>query len=389
MTTAIPSDLDEPIELRDDGVYAVSSYELTAALLRDQRLRPATTGVIDRLNPEWRRRRSLRMLADMILLDVPPRHGAVRAAIHERFSVSAVTGMRDRIDTLAEGLIDAADEGGRPIDFAARIARALPLAVIGEIIGIDQADRPRIARRTKTIMDTMWYAVDEFIRADAAAIQLDRYFHDKIRRSRAGESETDLITALADTVGLSDDEIVANLVFLVMAATFTTGDFLGSALVRSCREPELRRRLRDRSEVEDAIEEALRLDPPVARVVRNTAVDVDAAGTTIPAGSLIEFDLRAANRDPRQFDEPDRYRADRRAGRALSFGYGAHYCAGWALGKAEAVSVLPAFWRRFPDSRLAAEPEPEPHPFLNGFGRILVDTGRGETPNRPPNPPSS
>ncbi|HEU5129005.1 MAG TPA: cytochrome P450 [Glycomyces sp.] len=373
-TSASPS----PAARGDDGVHRVSSYASTVALLRDPRLRPATIGVIDELTPQWRRSPSLRMLAEMVLLDLPPRHGAVRALLHEQFAPPAVEGLRRRIDALTGLTLDRAAAGDRPIDFAANVARALPLAVIGELLGIDEADRPRIARRARAVMDAMWHSVADVRRADASAIFLDRYFHEHLRRTRAEGTATGLGKALSETGGLDDHAVVANLVFLVMAATFTTGDFLGSALVRSCRDPELRRLLHEADAVEDAVEEALRLDPPVSRVLRNASVDIDLSGTTIPAGALIEFDLRAANRDPLQFDDPDAFRADRGAGRALSFGYGAHYCAGWALGRAEALSVLPAFWRRFPNARLAGEPRRESHPFLNGFERILIDTGREE-----------
>lgn len=378
MATTLPSELDDSIVLGANGVYTVSSYELTVTLLRDPRLRPATIGILDELSPEWRRSPALRMLAEMVLLDMPPRHGAVRAVMHEQFSPSAVTGLHRRIDELTEKVIAATTVDEGPIDFASGVARALPLAVIGELIGVDEDDRHRVARRTRTVMDAMWHSVTDIRRADASAAYLERYFHEWLRRYRADGSGPDLTRSLTDAVGLEDHEIVANLVFLFMAATFTTGDFIGSAMVRSFREPGLRQLLCDGTAVGEAIEEALRLDPPVSRVLRNAGADIDLRGAKIPAGSVIEFDLRAANRDPRQFDDPDSFRADRRAGRALSFGYGAHYCAGWALGRAEAMSVLPAFWRRYPDARLAGDPERESHPFLNGFKRIPVDTGRAE-----------
>lgn len=352
--------------------FRVTSYGLTETLLRDPRLRPGTTGVIDRLTPEWRRHPSLTLLSEMVLLDLPPRHGAVRAVLHDRFAPPAVDGMRDRIGALVDRMLDDLGPEPGPIDFVARFARPLPLTVIGDLIGIPAADRGRIARRAEAVMDTMWHEAADLTRANGSAVLLDQYFRRHIAASRERPGEGGLVAALSGEAGLDDHEIVANLVFLVMAATFTTGDFLASAMVRALREPALRERLREGTDIDACIEEALRLDPPVGRVLRNAAADIDAGGLRIPAGSIIEFDLCAANRDPEHFDDPEAFDPDRGAGRALSFGYGAHYCAGWALGKAEAAALLPEFWRRHPRTRLDEPPTPKRHMFLHGYDRVAV-----------------
>lgn len=361
-------------------VVRVDSYDLAANLLRDPRLRPGTTGLIDRLTPDWRRHPSLVLLTEMIVLDMPPRHGAVRAALQDWFGPTAAEGMRDRIHGIVDRLLDGAAAADGAIDFIESFARPLPFTVIGDVIGIPPADHYRVGRRAAALMAAMWHTVPDLTRANGSAVVLDRYFRTLIADARERPGERNLIADLAAVAGLDDHEIVANLTFLVMGATFTTGDFLGSAMVRALRDPALRDRLRDGVDVDACVEEALRLDPPIGRLLRNAAADIETGGLRIPAGSLIEFDLIAANRDPERFDDPDAFDPDRRGGRALSFGYGAHYCAGWAVGKAEAAALLPRFWQRFPDTRLADEPARKEHVILNGYDRVLLDPLRKERP---------
>jgi cytochrome P450 len=354
-------------------VVRVDTYDLATTLLRDPRLRPGTTGLIDRLTPEWRRHPSLVLLTEMIVLDMPPRHGAVRAALQDWFGPTAAEGMRGRIQGIVDRMLDGLDGNAGPIDFIERFARPLPFTVIGDVIGIPEADHYRIGRRAAALMAAMWHSVPDLTRANGSAVVLDQYFRKLIAASRERPGERNLIADLTEVAGLDDHEIVANLTFLVMGATFTTGDFLGSAMVRALREPALRDRLRDHADVDACVEEALRLDPPIGRLLRNAAADIEIGGLRIPEGSLIEFDLIAANRDPARFDDPAAFDPDRSDGRALSFGYGAHYCAGWAVGKAEAATLLPEFWRRFPDTRLVDEPTRKEHVILNGYACVPID----------------
>lgn len=362
---------------RATGAYTVSDYALAASLLRDSRLRPGTTGVVHTLDAHWQDRPAIRMLLDMVLLDVPPRHRAVRAVLHERFAPAAIDALTVRAqqvsDELVDGIAGSEVARGGVVDVVPAIARALPLTVIGEVLGVPAADRELVASHSKSLMDIMWHTATPggAAVADRAAEELGDYFHDLVAGRR--RHDDDLAAMLADRAGLGDDEIVANLVFLVIAATFTTGDFLGSAVVRALTDPEVAEAFRT-GDAGEAVDEVLRLDPPVGRVLRNASQDMEIAGTLVPEGALLELDLRRANRDPSRFDQPDLFRPGRRNARALSFSYGAHYCVGWALGRAEAMAVLPTFLRRFPAAALAAAPVRASHPFLNGYSSVLVRT---------------
>ncbi|QGQ18361.1 cytochrome P450 [Cellulomonas sp. JZ18] len=361
---------------RATGAYTVSDYALAASLLRDPRLRPGTTGVVHVLDALWQEHPAIRMLLDMVLLDVPPRHRAVRAVLHERFAPAAIGALVVRAEQISHELVDEVARRGGVVDVVPAIARTLPLTVIGEVLGLPTADRELVAVHSRSVMDIMWHTpthVDVDV-ADRAAEELSGYFHDLVAAARRRDGGDDLTTALAVCAGLEDDEVVANLVFLVIAATFTTGDFLGSAVVRALTDPAVAEAFRT-GDAGETVDEVLRLDPPVARVLRNTSEDMEIAGTLVPEGSLLELDLRRANRDPSRFEDPDAFRPGRRNARALSFSHGAHYCVGWALGRAEASAVLPMLLRRLPHAELAAPPVRARHPFLNGYASVPVRTG--------------
>ncbi|HEY2795015.1 MAG TPA: cytochrome P450 [Micromonosporaceae bacterium] len=347
--------------------FIVTGYRLTSALLRDDRVRPGTTG-LPGLEP-LDREPVQRLFNDMILFQLPPRHRVIRGLLQVWFTPPSVARLQSLIDDICDRVIENARMASDGIDFVETVARIVPLDVIGELLGIPESDRANVGKRTDRVVQAMWHTVADLRAADGAAVLLDRYFRrlTEARRDRPGQ---DLLSALIADGSLSDDEIVANLVFLIIAATFTSGDFLSSAMVMAIHDHEFRAMLRRGDDVEACIEEALRLHPPIAHVVRNTAEDIDVGLLTIPADSILEFDMAAANRDPTEFDDPDAFRPSRSPRKSLSFGMGAHYCAGWALGRAEAATLLPRFLAAFPVIELTGEVMPKQHPFQQGYQRV-------------------
>lgn len=347
--------------------FVVTGYELADTLLRDARLRPGTTPLADLAGAYQGPVHHL--FRDMILFQLPPRHRVVRPLVRAWFTPQAVSRLQRLIDVVCDRVIANARTTPGRIDFVDAVARIVPLDVISELIGIPEDGRGKVCRRTETVIQAMWPTVGDVRRADGAAQLLDRYFRQLVetRRQRLG---ADLVSALIADGSLTEDEIVANLVFLIIAATFTSGDFLSSAIVLAVRDPLFRTLLRSGDNVDACIEEALRLYPPIAHALRNTAEDVVLGSVTMPANSLVDFDIAAANRDPSQFPEPDEFRPSRSPRKSLSFGMGAHYCAGWALGRAEAETLLPRFLAAFPTIELDGDPVPKRHQFQQGYVRV-------------------
>lgn len=346
----------------------VTGYTLTSRLLGDSRIRPGTTGLDERIPAEWQGSPVLRLFADMILLSLPPRHGAMRRLVQGWFMPGEVAKLDALITGIADRLIDEAAAQDGPVDFVSAVAVPLPLYVIADLVGIPEADRKRLLGWCDRLVQAMWHSVDEIARATGAAVVIVKYFRDLLN-GRHGPLRG-LAARMVEDGSLTEDETIANLVFLVIAATFTTSDFMSSAARFACHDEDFRAALRADPRPEAAVDEALRLHPPIKRILRNAAEDVAIGGEVIAEGTLIEFDVVRANRDASVFEEPDRFLPGRPGRKPLSFGHGLHYCAGWALGKAEAAILLARFWQRFDAIAPAGEPVPKAHPFQYGYKSI-------------------
>lgn len=171
----------------------------------------------------------------------------------------------------------------------------------------------------------------------------------KIAAARRAQGAEDLITALVeaeiDRESLQDWEILGFCILLLIAGNETTTNLMGNMLNLLVDRPELWQRLRaDRSLVEPVIEETLRYESPVQQLQRTTTREVTISGVTIPANDLVAVFFGAANRDPKEFPNPDEFRLDRDLRNHVSFGVGIHYCLGAPLARAEAKISL--CWKR-------------------------------------------
>jgi cytochrome P450 PksS len=181
-------------------------------------------------------------------------------------------------------------------------------------------------------------------------------------RSRKTHPADDLLSALvqAEEAGerFSEDELVAMVFLLLVAGHETTVNLIGNGVLALLRHPEQLQRLRDDpSLLRPAVEELLRFDSPLETATeRFTREDVTVAGVTIPQGSLVWAVLASANRDERQFADPDRLDVARDPNKHLAFGLGAHYCVGAALARMEGQIAIGTLLRRAPEFRLAIEP---------------------------------
>jgi cytochrome P450 PksS len=186
-----------------------------------------------------------------------------------------------------------------------------------------------------------------------------RYVRRLVRMKRAAPGD-DLLSELvrAEDAGdrLSEDELVAMVFLLLVAGHETTVNLIGNGTLALLEHPEQLERLRDDPGlIRPAVEELLRYDGPVETATERFArEDVTVAGVTIPQGSLVLAVLASANRDERQFPDPDRLDLTREPNRHLSFGLGIHFCLGAPLARLEAQVAINALLRRAPGLRLAA-----------------------------------
>jgi cytochrome P450 len=368
-------DLGEAVEA-PDGTVVVTGYRASSAVIRDNRLRKSPGDVLAAAGyPDWEERPSLRMLFGSMLMLNPPHHTRLRRLVSRSFTAQRVAAMREAITHLADELCDPLSG---TIEFVDAVAFPFPVTVIGELLGIPAADRamfqPLVREWTSVLEILNPLAVDS---ADAAAIEIQGYLHDLVRARRARPAD-DLISALVAVEDnehqLTETELVT-MAALILAAGFetTTGLLANGFLTLLDTTDQADRLRREHGLAKTAVEELLRYDAPVQILYGRTATeDMVVGGLPVRPGQRLINLLGAANRDPRQFSEPDELRLDRDEGPGLSFGGGIHHCLGAALARLEAQVMLPLLLERFPRAALAGEPLRRSGLMLRGYTSLPV-----------------
>jgi cytochrome P450 len=224
--------------------------------------------------------------------------------------------------------------------------------VIARLMGLPREDYVRFQRLSIELLNVVY----DWDRGVAASAALKEYFGE-ILAERRRQPQDDLISTLAqseiDGARLTDAEIFAFLLLILPAGVETTYRASGNLLVALLTEPQLLDSVRtDRAMIPGAIDEALRWEPPITAVVRKTARDCELGGIPIPAGTTINVNVAAANRDPERYPDPDRFDPTRANIAHLTFGAGAHLCLGMHLARMETTVAINALLDRLSDLRL-------------------------------------
>jgi cytochrome P450 family 109 len=252
--------------------------------------------------------------------------------------------------------------------------------VIARLLGIPGDDYEAFKRWSDAFVTIA--AMDAAERA--RNIQEMMAYFGKTAAARRAYGAEDLITALveAEVEGekLGEGEILGFCMLLLIAGNETTTNLIGNILNVLAERPALWQQLRgDRSLVETVIEETLRYESPVQRIPRYTTRDVEVSGVSIPAGDVVQVYFGSANRDAKEFPNPDEFRLDRDLRNHVAFGTGIHYCLGAPLARAEARVTLNAFLDRF--SAIKRGPTPAVRqvsaPVVFGFQRLPLVLERG------------
>jgi cytochrome P450 len=294
-----------------------------------------------------------------MLFSDPPVHTRLRRLISRDFTPRRVRELEPRIREIATVLLDAAARRGK-FDVIADLATPLPVMVIAEMLGVP----PELYQQFKA-----WS--DKVVESDnvlpgmpmpddikQAFKELRGYFAAEIEKRRAHPG-ADLVSALVaahdKSDALSEGELLEFVVLLLLAGNETTTNLIGNGMLALGRHPEQLAALRSQPELmARAIEEMLRYDGPVQATFRTAACDTQLGGTKIPKGMGAFVLLAAANRDPAEFPDPDRFDITRetRSGH-LAFGEGIHYCVGSGLARLEASIAIGQALARFPKLSIA------------------------------------
>ena len=313
----------------------------------------------------------------------PPEHTRMRKLVSSVFTTRAVARLRERVQERADQLLD--ELGGDTINVVDRYCAQLPVAVIGDILGVPEVDRPNILHFGELAAPSLDIGLTwaQSQQVDEGIAGFDTWLGGHLRELRRNPGEDLLSQIIAASDGgaagepLTERELKA-LAGLVLAAGFeTTVNLLGNGIRMLLDQPEHLDTLAARPELwPNAVEEILRLDSPVQMSARIAGRDVELAGTSVQRGELIIIHLAGANRDPEVFPDPHRFDIEREnAGRHLSFSGGRHFCLGAALARAEGEVGLQAFFARYPDARLAGTGTRRDTRVLRGWATLPIALG--------------
>jgi cytochrome P450 len=288
----------------------------------------------------------------------PPDHTRLRGLVTRAFTPSTVEALRPHVASLCDGLLDAMAEraSAEPVDVMRYLAFPLPVAVIGELLGVPAEDRAQFQGlvRAATVVLEPTASLDDMRAARAARLTMEDYFEgliDERRRRPRQDLLSELIAVSDGSDRLTQDEVVSTAILLFAAGFETTTNLIGNGLLALLRHPRqlaaLRSQVHDAAVVQRAVEELLRWDSPVQIDGRTALRDVEVGGEPIPAGDAIMTLIGAANRDPLRFRQPDVLDLARDEGPPMSFGSGIHYCLGAALARLEGQVCFSRLLARF------------------------------------------
>ncbi len=319
--------------------------------------------------PQW-----YRMVRGSFIDLEPPEHTRIRSAVSRSFTRSRAEVKRETITALATGLL--AELGDRTeFDAVADYAAPIPVAVIAEMMGVPRERTPDLLAWSHAIVRVFDLNVtpDEEQRAEAAIAHFGDYLRELLadRRARPG---TDLISELAATSGLPDDDIVATCILILNAGHEATVHAIGNAVLALARHPEVFAALRNNPTLlSTATDELLRWDAPLQMFERWVLDEVEWSGVRLSPGDKVGLLFGAANHDPDAFSAPERIDPARSDNPHVSFGLGTHFCLGAPLARVEIEAALGALVRRAGSLELlVAEPPRTPSLVFRGVDRLPV-----------------
>jgi cytochrome P450 PksS len=296
------------------------------------------------------------------MLDVDePDHTRLRVLVQKAFTPRLIEQMRDHIQALTDRLLDAVQDRGR-MDLIRDYALPIPTTIIAEMLGLPVSDRHRFQRWSQALVSADAASRWGMVWAIWNGWFFLRYIRRQIRARRAAPRD-DLLSGLVqvEEAGqqFSEDELLSMVFLLLIAGYETTVNLIGNGMLALLEHPDQLKRLRnDPTLIKPAVEELLRYGNPLETATeRYPREDVTLAGVTIPRGALVFAALASANRDERQFADPDKLDITREPNKHLAFGLGAHYCLGASLARLEGQIAINTLLRRTAQLRLVVAPE--------------------------------
>lgn len=380
------------------GLHVVTRYDLLREALRDPETYSNRFG--DFLQEPQRRRfeaaspetrEAILAIADQLVFEPPtmltldrPEHTHFRTLVNELFTGSRIKRAESAVQQVIDNTVNAF-AGATAIEFIARFAMPVPLKIIGDRLGVPEADRELFDRCASNAADSLRlnvYDDREMVRRMQLELDLQRLML-RIYDERCEAPRDDMISVLAGSRlqpegrPLTHGEVSSILRQFLVAGHETTSSAFGWGMLALCERPALQEELRARPEkVRTFVEEALRRESPVQGLPRVVTRDTELGGYALKQGDLLMLRYGAANRDERAFDNPDEIDLDRRkAGTQMAFGSGVHHCIGAPLARQELNLGFHTLLRRAGNFRLDPDkpaPEAEPSFVLRNLAHLHI-----------------
>jgi cytochrome P450 len=366
----------EPVKRMSNGSYfltryddLVSAYKNTKSFSSDKKKEFA---------PKYGASLLFEHHTTSLVLNDPPAHTRVRRLIMGALSPRAIAGMEPDLFALVDRLLDAIAAKG-DVDLIEDFAAAIPIEVIGNLLDVPHAERTPLRDWSLAILGALEPVItpEAFARGNRAVQDFLGYLETLVERRRAkpGNPEHDVLTRLiqGETTGecLTEKELLHNCIFLLNAGHETTTNLIGNGLVALSENPAQKTRLIERPDLnKTAVEEILRFESSNQLGNRMTTERVEFGGVTLEPGTSITLCIGAANRDDRQFTDPEKLDIGRNPNRHLAFATGAHQCAGMALARLEGAIAISRFLARFPDYALNGAPVRGGRARFRGFSSV-------------------
>ncbi len=374
-----------PVRWMPDGSVLITGYRACEAVYRDARV--FTSDKKAEFGPKYGVGSPLyQHHTTSLVFNDPPLHTRVRRLIAGALTVRATDAMEAPLTAWVDHLLDrmaAKVAAGEAVDLIEDFASAIPIEVIGNLLGVPAAERGPLRDWSLAILGALEPSLspEQLARGHSAVSDFVAWLRGLVaeRRARPGDPATDVLTRLIQGEGgglesheqLSEAELYQNCIFILNAGHETTTNLIGNGLVALLQWPDQQRLLIEQPGlIREAVEELLRFESSNQLGNRLSVADAVVGGVALPAGTRITLCIGAANRDPEVHAKPDRLDIIRNPNRHLAFGFGAHQCVGMSLSRLEGRVAIGRFLQRFPGYALAGLPQRGGRVRFRGFLRV-------------------
>ena len=367
----------DPVHELESGAVLLTRYEDVVSVYRDPR---ASSDKKAEFGPKYGDSPLYQHHTTSLVFNDPPLHTRVRRLIMGALNQRAIMRMEADVSALVDRLLDRVS-GGPEFDLIDEFAALIPVEVIGNLLDVPRSDRGPLRGWSVAILSGLEPRLTPAMHeaGNRAVAEFLAYLEMLVaeRRKKPGDYESDVLTRLIqgekDGERLTEKELLHQCIFLLNAGHETTTNLIGNGLWLLLTRPDELARLRsDPALVPSAVEEMLRYEGPIQLNNRRVSAPLELGGKSLPAGTFVTIGIGAANRDPAQFPDPERFDVARKPNRHLAFGQGEHACAGMNVARMEGRIAFARLLARFSEIELTGDPVRDRRIRFRGFSRLPV-----------------